>query len=72
MTIKEQIKNYLKNKGVIDNIKAWALFNTFSLKQIIHELRQERMDIRDYWSKSKEGKRFKKYFLAAPGVRRVF
>lgn len=55
----------------VNNKMAYEIANTFSLKQIIHELRKQ-YDIKDRWCKNKKTKtRYKEFYLGEI-VRRVF
>ena len=72
MTIQNAILNYHEQGEFIDNITAWQKFKTWSLKQIIHELRKSGKDIRAIRCRNKNtGKFYNKWFMAGD-VRRIF
>lgn len=47
-------------------------FNINSETEVIRQLRADGNNIRVLWKKSKQGKRYVKYYLVHPDVRRVF
>ena len=70
MSQKNKILEYLKSGKFISPIEALNLFGCFRLGARINELRQAGNNIKTMINR--DGPRYAKYYLIAPGVRRVF
>jgi len=64
MTTRNKIKDYLLNGKKLNSLTAFEKFNTLSLQQHIHALRQQGIDIKtEEKTNKKTHKRFAEYFI---------
>lgn len=70
---KQLILEELEKGTMLSKLEIWQKYNCLNQAGRINDLRNDGNDIRHIMCKNKNtGKRYAKYYLVAPGVRRVF